>query len=231
MPENIPRLEAVSAQVPSPEEQHRSYERNYWGRQIGVAIGLNWISGIAAVVGIFGLILVVCGLRESRRATVEANRAWLAPVWNQLSFEQPNLIFNIKLVNFGREPAVDVGQSTATHEFVDVSNNEALEKIRWPDVDSCIGVRTKPHGMVVYPLQTDSPDNPTFQFNIPITADPKLAADLIGFKNGTRGILLVGCFAYLTFGEPRHSQFCFLERKLVDGTYRATACKSGAYAD
>ena len=68
------------------EERHQAAERDAWARQIRAAHGLNWITAIGAIVGIFGLVFVGFNLviakqaaDDAHSALVAANRAWVGP--------------------------------------------------------------------------------------------------------------------------------------------------------
>jgi len=223
-------LEPMAANPTATEEQHRSDERIFWERQIGIGRTLNWITGAGAAAAIVGLIFVLIGLSDGRAAIERANRAWLAPLWGQAEFVSPNFIVKVRIVNFGKEPATDVDKSEVALNFVDISTQKAADAIPWPSIDACKRITPKPHEMVVYPLPIESEQNPTVPVVVPVT-EPGLAAQLQGVKDGTVGMIFTGCIAYLTFGKTHHSQYCFLERYLPDHTIKATACERGAYAD
>lgn len=65
--------EVVSAKIqPSTsEEQHRAAEQDYWRRQLRLAKWMNWITGVAAIVGLGGLFVIW----ETLRVTQEQTRA------------------------------------------------------------------------------------------------------------------------------------------------------------
>jgi hypothetical protein len=223
-------LESMTTNPATAEEKHRSDEREFWQRQIRVGLALNWITGAGAAAAICGLIFLLIGLNDGRKALEETNRAWLAPVWGQLEFVDPNLIVKVKVVNFGKEPAIDMGKSDVNLRFVDISSKEAFEAIPWPNIDACKRITPEAHEIVVYPLPFESDENPTIPILIPKT-QRDVAAHGEGLKDGTVGMIITGCIAYLTFGKVHHSQYCFLERSLPDHTIRATACDRGEYAD
>jgi hypothetical protein len=82
-------------------------------RQIRVGIWLNWITGAAVLFAFLSVIGVVWSVLEARRATVEANRAWVGldgpmtvadfnagPIWA--------LALRSTLRNYGHGPALKV---------------------------------------------------------------------------------------------------------------------------
>src|SRR6202040_884214 len=73
-----------------------------------VAWWLNAITLTAAIVAVTTVIVLICTLVDARKATVEANRAWIAPRTVFLRRElrlNDHLAFRIAYHNLGKQPA------------------------------------------------------------------------------------------------------------------------------
>lgn len=214
----------------SNDQEHRTNERKFWSRQLIAAWCLNGITFAAAAAAIWSLIYLARGVSDNRDAMEETNRAWLAPVWGQAKYAAPDFIVSVKIVNFGKEPAFDLNLSSKTAKFVDIHTGEALQNVVWPANDECVGVEPKKHGPVAWPLPFESDENFRQDSAFPGT-DPSVRTNLQGVQDGTVGLIVYGCIAYVSFKKVHHSQYCFLERRWLDGHMGATACEQGAYAD
>jgi hypothetical protein len=69
----------VDASRRAERNQHDAAERVFWRDQIRAAWYLNWITLVAAVIALVTVIILICTLNDARKATIEANRAWVAP--------------------------------------------------------------------------------------------------------------------------------------------------------
>jgi hypothetical protein len=98
---------AISRQT-AQKQRHDIEESLFWRRQIRVAWWLNAITLIAAVIAVSTMIVLIFTLVDARKATVEANRAWIAPHTALLGREfrlNDHLAFRIAYDNVGRQPA------------------------------------------------------------------------------------------------------------------------------
>jgi hypothetical protein len=98
------------------EERHEHVERRNWRKELALAKFqlksaqcLNCITASAAAFALLAAIGVICSVLEARKATIEANRAWIAPLSAEFS-DAPRIGENWFVVvhyrNVGREPAL-----------------------------------------------------------------------------------------------------------------------------
>lgn len=214
-------LNASVVQPYSNEYCQRAAERRFWERQIRVAKWLNRITGGAAVVGLIGLGFVYLGIIHSDEATIEANRAWLAPtgIWHNKQeayvVGQP-INYMILFRNIGKSPAIRLnwnienGYVQVADRIIDVS------KTTFSQDDMCIGMDASDESGVVWP----DPTQPTYTASegfplpsLPVQSDelkrgPKIKVTQ-AMIDGTEAFYVRGCIAYSTITIVGKSSFCF----------------------
>jgi len=68
-------IESTLREIAADQKQQQTEERVFWARQVGTARGLNWITGLGALVGIVGLIFVGLSLRVTQQAAEDGSAA------------------------------------------------------------------------------------------------------------------------------------------------------------
>jgi hypothetical protein len=193
------------------EEEHSAAERRFWEGQLGEARKLNWITGAAAAVGLGGLLVLGLQLYEAHTATVEANRAWIAPInailEGPLIKGQPVPV-EVIYQNTGKEPAIDTNNGGDSGITMPLSPAEAdQQQLVGPfrNAESkCVGVKPRGGSPAIFPTGP-------VQMSIERTV---LADDAI--LNGSRTFYVEGCIAYNTMGETHTSSYCFWLGRHID---------------
>jgi hypothetical protein len=210
----------------SAEERHRQAEGDYWVRQLRLSSCLNRITAAGTIVALIGLFFVWLTLISNEDATFQANRAWLAATSVNFSFNAPYAGWIINIKNYGRDPATNVNFSTPIITWpVLHDDQEHMETIDWPDDDTCQHVNRKKRGILIFPDSLGYKELTTIKARV---EDKPL---LQGILNGTRGNLVIGCVSYSTFSRIKYTQYCFLGKKMPDGTIAYTICDEGPYSD
>jgi hypothetical protein len=162
----------------------------------------------AALVAIFTVIVLICTLVDVRKATVEANRAWIA---TRNAFFDPQLppptnpgdpfYVAVTYDNPGKEPALNASRY---QEPFWTSYAPFVEQLRVEKNNTCskLTSETNPVICVVWPggdigQYTSRGSNP------PIRADRE-------FLNQHKILGYHGCFRYETFGEPHFTAYCYI---------------------
>jgi hypothetical protein len=103
-------IASLVAEIQSEHKQQNTRERTFWGRQIRVSSWLNWVTGVGAAVGLFGLYFLYRSVVGADQATIEANRAWVGTTWLIVHNDSPDkdIPIEIHLVNFGKSPALQL---------------------------------------------------------------------------------------------------------------------------
>ncbi len=174
--------------------------------------GISVAAGVATAAG---MLIAAWGLIEAHHATIEANRAWVAPkqmVLNQpLENGQP-IEFALHLVNFGREPALGVTWRWQPR-LVPYVPLEGSDTTNFGPNDACDGLEpSKEHGFVVYP-GTDTRAWVMGDFSQ--IQDGQSMRQQVLARRGS--VVIEGCVAYLTQRERHTSGFRFFLRD-VPGT-------------
>jgi hypothetical protein len=228
-------LHSLVAQARASDEQHKAAERVYWERQLRVGKWLNRITAGAAVVAIVGLLFVWLGLEETKRATIEANRAWLSPV--HFKFERPledkdGPLIQVLFQNIGRDPAMNL--KTAAHwEPVNLikpmPKPEAFPEIvgGWEAMSATI--------------KKDCWNNEPEIGNVAIIPTNNLASSFTAsnpspipnldpiVKDHTQILVVKGCMTYTSFEQTRHTSFCHYLRG--EATLEFASCRGGNFSD
>lgn len=146
-------------------------------------------------------------VRDAKRATIEANRAWIAPrsVYLNRPLEMGKPVsYRLTYDNTGKSPALDINQSdritfVSSSVFADM-NQETVEA----------AMNTIPECNVPTPA---SGKRAAFPFGeeeykvIPLVVDPLVNEDVL---SGKLAVVIEGCFTYRTFDEVHHTSYCFV---------------------
>lgn len=157
--------------------------------------------------------------------TENSSRAWVGPTGAVIdaapSTGKP-LTATVTYANSGKQPGTDMAsyveeQSFYASDIIDEANfiNNSVIK--------CNGIQTIAGGQVAYP---------TTGFAA-YTLFATINGDVIdqATADGSRIIVLTGCFAYNTFNELHHSSFCFFYRKGVTRELNLSFCAGGNNAN
>jgi hypothetical protein len=223
-------LQSPTTPPPSDDEQHRAAERAFWKRQLCISKGLNWIAGIAAASALVGLIFVGLGLKETRKATIEANRAWIAPyaaapIGKTIS---GSILFEISFWDAGKEPALGLNWNT------DSGTKKTPPNLDWSTVKfdrnvTCDQLFPIPDGPVAYPA---APEQGPYKRRV--DSGKKVLFDSI--KDGESVVYVRGCVVYKTMGIIGRSAFCWIFDPIIPDANgyvsgHANLCESGSFAE
>lgn len=192
-------------------------------RQVIVSKWLNFLTFIVAVSAIITFLYVRSGIVHSDHGLMETNRAWIAVNWIRGDFKDGNFLLHIRVMNPGKVPATDLNLPTPKVTFVDLTQGD--ENINWPEGDFCDHTEAVDLGRVIYPDVSQAREH-----LLVIPATSFAADDWQDVVNRTKGMMVVGCVAYITFKELHRTQYCILERRLPDGLTQGTDCMKGSYA-
>jgi hypothetical protein len=190
-------------------------------RQLRVAKYLNWITGVAAVVGLGALWLI-------QQDIVEANRAWIAPASPTFSHDavvgQPVAVW-FPWDNVGREPATNMKISI----FFDVLKGQPGHSILYvPDITENTCDKYPPN----VDLGVTFPAKGVNGFDA-VTSQQSISWDS-SLESGERLLRARGCISYKTFGKIHHSWFCSVfsaKLKNAEIIRMSTSCPGGAGVD
>jgi hypothetical protein len=173
-------------------------DKNYL-RRADVWIALATI--ILAGIGAWGVLETKHALKLSERAWVSAVNATLtAPIE-----EGKAIRFNIPLLNFGREPAINMAYATQNGTIkappYDDWSSLVVEKNT-----SCDGLLVQKGAQAIMPSLNGLASLRAFDSEV--GRDPMLASKPI--IDGTLHYYVRGCIAYETFEELHYSSFCYV---------------------
>jgi hypothetical protein len=143
-------------------------------------------------------------------ALVASTRAWLAPSFAMLNTpleNGPPISFQIRMINTGKEPALNAAWDFKYHLIPYVEPTNSPSENLGPNavcenVEPAIGA-----GIVIYPASTT---NFWLPLEIPDTPeDRKIVAAALERRNS---LVIEGCIAYRTFGKTHKSWFRFFLR-------------------
>lgn len=180
-------------------------ERAFWRRQIGVAKALNWVTGVGAILSLLTMGILWFTLRDSQIATEEADRAWLAPMDEEMDVTPKvgeDWSVTVHIRNVGKEPALNF--KYALDIRTPSGNPDQLEsgKIQLPTNDTCARVSPSQDGTVMYTEHEYS------QYRLILMGKQDQNAVL----SKTTTLVSVGCLGYRTFEKSRVAAFCFYLR-------------------
>jgi hypothetical protein len=162
---------------------------------------------------------------------VAAQRAWVGPFDAHLDGKLAvggDIDVMVNYVNTGREPALSFNYTT--DQFVatvkEGVSDEGTKRVG-DNLQKCLAtdpVAATAATQVVYPTLSGS-------------GFGQLRATIHGLDvdgdvlSGTKTILVPGCFTYRTFGQIRHSAFCFFFQATKTKPEHLAYCGFGSYAD
>jgi hypothetical protein len=190
---------------PATEEyRHNTEERSFWERQIRVARGLNWITGVGAVVGVLGLIFIYAGLQESRRSNIDANRAWISPTGMSATGGidgTDDIPIQIHYSNLGKSPALKMDAQFDAVTVPTPANLHSYDSLSGGPNNTCKRTALIEESYAIFP--NGSQDNRRETIIPRVRVTPLV-------RSNQAAILIQGCFKYETMGEIHYSWFCFV---------------------
>jgi hypothetical protein len=227
-----------SCQDGTEKAKHQAAERDFWRKQLCVGRGLNLITFVAAIAAIVGLIFVAKGLSEARRATVEANRAWLTVVnikfQRGLDAKEGRPVLAGLFQNIGRDPAMDIKTGGGWYPITlikPLTSPDTFPEIvgGWGALsksikDGCWANKPEIGNVIIAPLPSAASSftiaNPNpLPMTQPITIDH------------TQILVASGCLTYRTFDAVRHTSFCQYWRPSPDSGMEFASCRGGNFAE
>jgi hypothetical protein len=205
---------------------------------IRAAWWLNYITLIAAIIAIGTVGVLISTLIDARKATVEANRAWVAPrsAYLRRTFVlNDHPVFKVSYDNIGRQPALN----TETWWRVSIVDAGLLVRsLKEPSVaesafgqnTTCAGHTSRKGAEAIWP----SPKPETYSNAYVENPDDPIITEEV--MDGRQAVVVQGCFLYETFHEVHHSAYCFWFRQvpplyMLTITTGAVICPIGNEAD
>jgi hypothetical protein len=190
----------LDAEAPTSQERANIWERRKF-----------WVDVAGVLIAIVAAMILYCTLEDARKATVEANRAWLAPrTAHLLRILVLNAKPEVRLAfdNVGRSPATfsDIRGRLVTARSEDVIRaTRAPEtwKKKFGDSDACAGPERSVASPVYWPAATQETYSILFGG---LKDDPVTTQGMI---DGSEAMILYGCLSYETFNHRHMSTFCF----------------------
>jgi hypothetical protein len=199
---NVPRQRANDHRL---QRQKDAEERAFWQRQIRIAKALNWVTGVGAILSLLTMGILGFTLLDSRKATEEADRAWLAPI-DEVMDAFPKIgegwSATVHIRNVGKEPALNFSYELNTKTASGSPENVESGETQLQSNDMCGHFTPSQNGTVMYTGHEYS------QFFL-VKMD-KQNQNAVLSKKVT--LLSVGCLAYRTFERSRTASFCFYLR-------------------
>jgi hypothetical protein len=202
---------------------------------------LNWITLAAAIIAIATIAVLIFTLADARKATVEANRAWVAPrsaYLRRVLALKDHPAFRVTYDNVGREPALSTDMWWRINT---VDADVLIRSLTQPDLrerafdiagkkPACAEHTISKRAEVIWPSQTSETYENSY---IEQPTDPLITQEVI---DGRAAIVVQGYFFYETFHEVHHSAFCFWFRQvppsdMLSTTTSAVNCPIGNDAD
>lgn len=188
----IPNPMPVQVQPTTEDNQRHAKEENYHGRQTELASSLNWITGIAAVITLVGVIaslaIGIFNISSSRKALETDQRAWVMTEPSVTEKNSGGTYFKVPFRNTGHTPALH------THAWI----NSTGDYSRIPERDP-VGNSENVPNFVVGPNDTGN----TSTFDNPLSD-----SDVQKIAAGAR-LYIYGTIAYDdVFGKSHWTQFC-----------------------
>lgn len=208
------------------EEHYRTTQRLLGERQIRVATRLNVVTGVAAAAGVVGLFFVYLSIIHADRATIDANRGWLAMdsmvATGEISGDK-DIDLKIYYKNVGKSPAISLGAYFLFDSIANINKSD-YEAVAIGPNKTCDSAVLQPDGPATFP---NSMKPGWFKSAFPRKSIPTTAL------TNDRALYVQGCLIYETMHETHHTWFCFLAyRNGKFATSDATVtCKDGHGAD
>jgi hypothetical protein len=205
------RIAHAISQLTAQKRRHDIEESLFWRRQIRVAWWLNAITLTAAIVAVATVIVLIGTLTDARKATVEANRAWVAPRTAFLRREfrlNDHLAFRITYDNVGRQPARNNNFFSGAyivdaHSLIHSLSDPSLAESVFRENPTCSGHTTRKGADIIWPSNNGV-------YSLASLDDDRYPVITQRVIDGDDAVVVVGCFLYDTFEEVHHSMFCFL---------------------
>ena len=226
---------------PADEKRHRAAERYYWKRQLRLNHWLNWITGGAAFVALFGLVILFGQMLVMRGQLAEMQaeqRPWIAVsgIWH--SRAEPLKIgapfqYMIEFANVGVSPAQEISW-TVKPRFIAL-RERSVDASQISGENICAAPLTQRLGDVIFPERERSIYQPSIGYippafiGVPVTVTPGMIA-------GDTMLIVQGCIKYgTTGGEVGQTQFCYLiqpdaRSPLGPGSVNSIECGKGNFA-
>jgi hypothetical protein len=220
------------------KDGHDAAEAGFWRRQIRAAWWLNGITLAAAIIAITTVVVLVFTLRDAREATVEANRAWVAPrsAYLRRAFVlNDHPVFRVTYDNIGKQPALN----TETWWRVSIVDaNLLVRSLTEPNLaesafgrnPACDGRTTRKGAEIIWPSQKPETYSNSY---VEKPDDPIITQEVM---DGRGAVVVQGCFLYETLHEIHKSAYCFWFRQVPPPYMLTTAtgaiiCPTGNDAD
>jgi hypothetical protein len=198
------------------KQHHDDAEVIVWRRQIRAAWWLNGITLAAAIIAIGTVIVLICTLIDARKATVEADRAWLAP--RSAYLQRPLVLndhpsFRVTYDNVGKQPALNIALWWRVSIFdadalMRSLSDPTLAETAFGENPACSGHTSHKGAEIAWPTSLTEKYSTSY---IETPNDPIITQ---GVLDGREAIVVHGCFFYETFQEIHRSAFCFWLRQM-----------------
>ena len=181
--------------------------------QVRVAQCLNCLTAIAACFAFVAAGGVWWSIHDAREATIDANRAWIAPIdarlEHPLSKDDDKVTIQVRVLNTGHGPALDTVYSATI---------DAVPDGHISDKHPCASIIPKEGQAALFP----SDDlGGVLSFSAQFPTDKNAIADVMAAH---QILYVMGCSAYRTMGQTHHTAFCFyLQPELGPQTGQAVA--------
>jgi len=171
----------------------------------------TFVIAIATAVQGYELITGSRDTHDLATAAVASSRAWVAP--EQMTLGSPiesglPLKYQIRIVNPGKEPALEAVWSTRSFGVPYVSEVGQPDVTHFGPNNTCVGLDPDPKaGMVLYPAGNT---NFWIPLDIPDTPENRLLLEAV--QKREQSLVIEGCFAYIAATQRHTSAFRFFLR-------------------
>jgi hypothetical protein len=216
------------------KQYHDTEEVSFWRRQLRAAWWLNYITLITAMIAIGTVGVLISTLIDARKATVEANRAWVAPrsAYLRRAFVlNDHPVFRVTYDNVGRQPALN-SEMWWRVNIVDADllvrslKDASLAETAFGRNIACDQHSAHKGSEVIWPSRKPESYSNAYVGN---PTDPIITDEVL---DGRAAVVVHGCIFYETFHEVHRSAFCFWFRQvppayMVTTTTAAIICPIG----
>lgn len=233
-------INALVDQEAADSKKQEIYERDKRRREIVMLCVVAVAAGIALVqmvllrlqvesaiqqtqLGIISVKIAVQASKDAEKATVEANRAWIAPRGLYIDYEhstKKGVDLIVEYENIGKEPALNLTFNQYIDDFTGgapASNNQTAPAIKANK--TCIDpIKGHPPS---FPMRQGGNEGMMLTMN-----DGNFLKNFPAMLAGNRTLYFEGCFSYVTFLATHRSAFCYYLRPIartVPGVARTTA--------